>query len=306
MRVAVIGGTGFIGSYLIDSLLRHNHGPSLLVRPGSDDKVRSPNSCRIVHGDLADERALISTLFDCAAVIFNVGILREQPDKGITFEEVQLRSVRRVIEAAKTCGIRRFLLMSANGIREDGTPYQRTKFLAEEALKASGLQYTIFRPSLVFGDPRGRMEIGTQLKQDVVNLPIPAAGFQTGLFGGAVEMSPVHVRDVADAFVASLGETETVGKTFTLGGPEDLTWGELVKRVAAASGKSKWVVPAPIPLVKIPVFLLQWLPNFPVTTDQLSMLADGNTAASTELEGLIKRQPEAFSIDNLAYLRAHA
>ncbi len=303
MRVAVIGGTGFIGSYLIDSLLRHNHGPSLLVRPGSDDKVQSPNSCRIVHGDLSDERALVSTLFDCAAVIFNVGILREQPDQGITFEELQLNSVRRVIEAAKTCGIRRFLLMSANGIRKDGTAYQRTKFLAEEALKASGLQYTIFRPSIVFGDPRGRMEIGTQLRDDVVKLPIPAAGFQTGLFGGAVEMSPVHVRDVADAFVTCLGNADTVGKTFTLGGPEDLTWGDLVRRVATASGTSKWVMPAPIPLVKIPVRLLEWIPNFPVTTDQLNMLADGNTASPEELEQLIGRRAEAFSEDNLAYLR---
>ena len=303
MRVAVIGGTGFIGSYLVDTLLAHNHVPSLLVRLASNQKLRvTSNTTRLVHGDLNDDRILISTLFDCAAVIFNVGILREDKARGVTFEELQYRAVQRVIEAAKTTGIQRFILMSANGVREDGTEYQRTKALAERALKDSGLQYTIFRPSIVFGDPRGLMEIGTQLRDDVISLPIPAAGFQSGLFGGAVEMSPVHVQDVADAFVAALSDDSTIGRTFVLGGPETLTWGELVKRVAKASGKTKWVIPAPIPLVKVPVWLLQWLPRFPVTTDQLSMLADGNTASVDDVESLIGRDAKAFNEQNLAYL----
>lgn len=303
MRVAVVGGTGFIGSYLVDTLLERHHVPTLLVRHGSDQKVRvTDNTARIVHGDLDDDRALVSTMFDCSAVIFNVGILREDPARGITFEDLQFHAVERCIEAAKVNGIQRFILMSANGVRLDGTPYQRSKAMAEQALKASGMDYTIFRPSIVFGDPRGLMEIGTQLLNDVVKLPIPAAGFQTGLFGGAVEMSPVHVQDVADAFVHSLSDDSTIGQTYTLGGPETLSWAELVSRVASASGTRKWIVPAPIPLVKIPVRLLQWIPNFPVTTDQLSMLADGNTATAADVERLIGRQAKSFSEDNLRYL----
>ena len=302
MRVAIIGGTGFIGGYLVDALLADGHMPSLLVRYGSDDKVRHRNACRVIHGELTDEAAIGSTLEDCSAVIFNVGILREEGDA--TFENLQLRAVERVFEAAKSNGVQRFLLMSANGVYADGTDYQRTKFLAEETVKNSGMDYTIFRPSLVFGDPRGLMEIGTQLLNDVIRLPIPAAGFTTGFRPrkDAVMMSPVHVRDVADAFTAALADSETIGKTFTLGGPESLSWAEIVKRVGRAVGKNKWVLPAPIFLVKIPVMLLDWIPNFPVTRDQLTMLADGNTADPGELEALIGRPPRAFTVEALQYL----
>ena len=302
MRVAIIGGTGFIGSYLVDALLADGHAPSLLVRHGSADKVRHCTACRIVHGDLTDDKAVAMTLEDCAAVIYNVGILREDGDT--TFESTQLDGVKRVIEAAKVAGVRRFLLMSANGIRADGTDYQRTKFLAEEALKNSGLDYTIFRPSLVFGNPRGRMEIGTQLLNDVVRLPIPAAGFTTGLrpHKDAVMMSPVHVRDVADAFTAALTDDSSIGQTYELGGPEDISWADIVRRVGKAVGKNKWVLPAPIFLVKIPVMLLDWIPNFPVTRDQLTMLAEGNTAAPDALEALIGRPARAFTVEALQYL----
>lgn len=306
MRVAIIGGTGFIGGYLVDALLADGHAPSLLVRPASADKVRHANACRIIHGDVADEKAIAETFEDCAAVIYNVGILREDPDAGITFEELQYRAVERAIAVAKSAGVKRFLLMSANGVREDGTEYQRTKFLAEQAVKQSGLDFTIFRPSLVFGNPRGLMEIGTQLLNDVVRLPIPAAGFTAGLRPkrDAVLMSPVHVRDVADAFVTALGDEGSIGMTYVLGGPETLSWGEIVKRVARATGRNKWVVPAPLSLVKIPVSLLQWIPGFPVTTDQLDMLADGNAAPVNDLESLLRRPARAFSIDALQYLNA--
>ncbi len=302
MRVAIIGGTGFIGGYLVDALLADGHVPSLLVRRGSDEKVRHRNACDIVHGELTDETAIASTLKDCDAVIFNVGILREEGDA--TFENLQFHAAERVLEAAKTCGVQRFLLMSANGIHEAGTDYQRSKFLAEEAVKKRGLDYTIFRPSLVFGNPRGLMEIGTQLLNDVIRLPIPAAGFTTGFRPkkDAVMMSPVHVRDVADAFTAALANDETVGETFTLGGPESVSWAEIVKRVGSAVGRNKWVLPAPIFLVKIPVMLLDWIPNFPVTRDQLTMLAEGNTAEPGELEALIGRPARAFTVEALQYL----
>lgn len=302
MRVAIIGGTGFIGGYLVDALLADGHAPSLLVRHGSDSKVRHRNACSTVHGDLSDDVAIDSTLADCAAVIFNVGILREEGDA--TFERLQLVAVERVIEAAKRNGVKRFLLMSANGVHKDGTDYQRSKYLAEEALRTSGLDYTIFRPSIVFGDPRGLMEIGTQLLNDVVRLPIPAAGFTTGLHPrkDAVMMSPVHVRDVADAFTAALANDDTIGKTFALGGPDELSWAEIVKRVGSAVGKNKWVLPVPIFLVKIPVSLLDWIPSFPVTRDQLTMLAEGNTADAGELESLIRRPARRFSVEALQYL----
>jgi NADH dehydrogenase len=303
MKVGIIGGTGFIGGYLVDALLDAGHMPRVLVRPGSEKKLGRPGDCEIVSGDVSDVAAVGATVDGCDAAIYCVGILREDRSKGITFEALQQRGAERMVDAAKQHGVRRYLLMSANGVHADGTAYQRTKYLAERAVLDSGLDATVFRPSVVFGDPQGKMEIATQLFSDVVKLPLPAPGFTRGLSpSSSVTMSPVHVRDVADAMVAALPDPATCGKTFVLGGPETLSWSEMVRRVAKATGRHKAVLPTPIPLMRIPATLLGWLPGFPVTNDQLTMLAEGNDADSSALEQLIARPATAFSADNLSYL----
>ncbi len=302
MQVAIIGGTGFVGGYLVDELLEAGHTPSLLVRPGSENKVKRRDDCRIVAGTVASDDAVERTLEGCDAAIFNIGILRE--GRGATFEGLQYEAAVRTIDAAKRLGVRRFLLMSANGVKSPGTPYQATKFRAEEHLKASGLDYTIFRPSVIFGDPRGTMEFATQLYRQMVRPPLPASSFHSGWSPatGEVVMSPVHVEDIAKAFVVALGDTATIGKTFTLGGPEVLTWTEMLRRIAAAAGKRKLVLPVPIGFMRIGATLFDWLPFFPVTRDQLTMLEEGNDADPGELEALIGAEARGFVKDNLAYL----
>jgi len=303
MKVGIFGGTGFIGGYLVDALLEAGHTPRVLVRPGSEKKLRRRDDCELVPGDVSDAAAIDATISGCNAAVYSVGILREEPSKGITFEALQRRGAENTVEAAKKHGVSRFLLMSANGVHENGTAYQRTKYLAERAALDSGLDVTVFRPSVVFGDPQGKMEIATQLYQDVVRLPVPAPGFTSGLSpSSAVTMSPVYVGDVVDAMVASLADPDTIGKTFELGGPETLTWSEMIRRVASATGGSKVVMPTPIPLMRIPATLLGWLPGFPVTNDQLTMLAEGNDASSDALEQLIGREARAFNSQSLAYL----
>ena len=304
MKIAVIGGTGFVGSYLIDALLDAGHEPHVLVRSGSEGKLHRANECELTTGDLDSAAAIDAVLAGCDAVIYNVGILREFPSKGITFEALQYRGAETVAEAAKRAGIRRFLLMSANGIDSAETRYQTTKLRAEAMIRESGLDYTIFRPSVIFGDPRGTMEFATQLYQEMVRMPLPAVGFHTGLSpaGGEVLMSPVHVRDVADAFVNALADDSTIGECYVLGGPEVLSWPEMLRRIAAAVGKKKLILPMPIGFMKLGATLLDWLPFFPVTRDQLTMLADGNTAEPDEVAALIKRKPAEFSSENLSYL----
>lgn len=305
MRIAIIGGTGFVGSYLIDALIASGHEPSVLVRPGSENKVRQADGCRLISGDLSSRSAIDGTLEGCNAVIYNVGILRQFPRAGITFEEFQFQGVVRVVEAAQHRGIDRMLLMSANGVKSPGTPYQDTKFRAEEHAKASGLALTIFRPSVIFGDPRGLMEIGTQLHAQMISPPIPAVGFFSGWHPqrGAVSMSPVHVEDVTQAFVSALHDPSTVGKIYALGGPEVLSWSDMLRRIAATVGRNKWILPMPVGLMKLAATLFDWLPFFPVTRDQLTMLAEGNSADPSELAALIDTKPRAFAPDNLAYLR---
>ncbi len=306
MRVAIFGGSGFVGSFLVDALIAAGHEPSLMVRLGSERKVKQAERCRLVAGNLSSTTAIDATLENCDAVIYSVGILKESPKQGITFEELQYNGVVRVAESAKTRSISRFLLMSANGAKSPGTPYQETKFRAEEHVRASGFDVTIFRPSVIFGEPRGRMEIGTQLYAEMISPPIPAVGFFTGWrpYRGAVAMSPVHAEDVAQAFLTALRESSTIGKTYVLGGPEVLSWAEMLRRIARTVGRNKWILPMPIGIMKLAAVLLDWLPFFPVTRDQLTMLAEGNTADPAALEQLIGRQPKAFNEAHLAYLRS--
>ncbi len=304
MKTAIIGGTGFVGSYIIDALLDAGHEPHVLVRSGSEAKLHRAGECQLTSGDLESQEAIDAVVSGCDAVIYNVGILREFPGKGITFEALQYRGAKAVAEAAKRAGVRRFLLMSANGIDSGRTPYQTTKLKAEAMIRDSGLDYTIFRPSVIFGDPRGTMEFATQLYRDMVRVPLPAVGFHTGLSPahGEVLMSPVHVRDVADAFVNALSDASTIGRCFVLGGPEVVSWPQMLQRIAAAVGRKKLILPMPIGFMKFGATLLDWLPFFPVTKDQLTMLADGNTAEPDELVSLTGREPLEFSPENLAYL----
>ncbi len=304
MRVAVFGGTGFVGSYLIDALIASNHEPSVLVRPGSEHKLRQAEHCQTIFGELTSTSAIDATIEDCSAIIYCVGILREYPNRRITFEDLQFDAVVRVADSARSQGVSRFLLMSANGVKAPGTRYQETKFRAEEHVKASGLEVTIFRPSVIFGDPRGTLEIATQLCRDMIAPPLPAVGFFTGWnpARGKILMSPVCVKDVAQAFVMALDNLSAIGKTYELGGPEALAWPDMLRRVAQAVGRDKWILPMPVGLMKLAATLFDWMPFFPVTRDQLTMLSEGNTADPTELESLIGRPPGAFVPQSLTYL----
>jgi NADH dehydrogenase len=294
MRVALIGGTGFVGSYIVDALADAGHEIRLLVRPGSEHKVRK--GAQTVAGDVSSSAALQDTLEGCDAVIYCVGLLREFPRRGITFETTQYQGVVDTVAAAKKVGVTRLLLMSAIGVKDPGTKYQSTKRRAEVHALESGLDVTVLRPSVIFGNPRGTMEFATQLNRDMVRPPLPAVNF------GGVQMSPVYVEDVAAAFVAALEDRGTIGKTLELAGPEILGWGDMVQRIASATGKSKMMLSMPLWLMKIGATLFDWLPFYPVTRDQLIMLEEGNTGSSEILEKLIARRARAFSADELRYL----
>jgi uncharacterized protein YbjT (DUF2867 family) len=305
MKVAIFGGTGFLGGYLVDELLSHSHEPVLLVRPGSESRVPQPDRCVIVGGDVTDPGSVRRTLEGCKAAIYAIGILREFPRKGITFEQLQFQGARRSIDAAGELGVRRFLLMSANGAREDGTPYQRTKFQAEQHLRSSALDYTIFRPSIIFGDPRGRMEFCTQLRDQMIRLPLPAPLFYKGLLplnAGGFALSPIHVTDVARIMIKSLAMPVAVKQSFTLCGPEAIEWRAIIRTIAKACGTFKLTVPVPAFYIKTLAKLLESYEFFPITRDQLTMLLEGNTGDSSELYKQFDIDPIRFTEASLSYL----
>lgn len=306
MRVALFGGTGFVGSYLVEELLERNHQPVLLVRPGSERKMPQSEKCILIQGDLDDPAAIRSTIEGSTAVIFSVGIIREDRKRGQTFDKIQFEHAKMVMDAAVDLGVSRFILMSANGVRPDGTAYQRSKYMAEEYLKTTDLQGTIFRPSVIFGDPRGRTEFCTQLRDELIQLPLPAPLFYQGLLptgAGSFLLSPIHVRDVATIFVKALELPETIGQTFVLGSREAVDWKTTVGMIAKASGRRKWMVPVPASIVKIVAALMDRFRFFPITRDQLAMLLEGNVADPEKAFHVFGIDPITFVTENLAYLK---
>ncbi len=305
MRTAVFGGTGFVGGYLVDALLERGHHPVLLVRPGSGGKVRRGGECTLVPGDIGDEEAIRAALDGCDAAVYLVGVIREFPGRGITWKEAHFRGARRVMDIALICGARRFLLMSANGARPDGTGYQRTKWAAERYLQKTGLDWTIFRPSVVFGDPQGNTEFCTRLRDEMIRPPIPAPLFYSGILpqrAGSFRIAPVHVKDVAAVMAASLTSPESIGRTYTLCGPDSFDWKTLVRMIAAASGKHKRMIPAPAWAVRAAAALFDRFPFFPITRAQIDMLMEGNTCDSAGAYRLLRMKPIPFTPENLSYL----
>ena len=307
MKIALFGGTGFVGSYLVDKIIENGHIPRMLVRKGSTQKMNIPGKCEFVEGDITDKNAIKEVIEGSDAIIYTIGIIREFPKKNITYEILHFQGAVNCIDIAIDCGIKRFILMSANGVSPDGTGYQKTKWMSEQYLKNTELDYTIFRPSTIFGDPRGqgRPEFCSQLKKDLINLPLPAPLFHEGLvpFGaGNFSMSPVHIDDVANSFVRSIDDKSYFNKIIELGG-DDFTWREIIKMISAAIDKNKLMIPAPVFAVKIIALILGRFSWFPVTADQLTMLVEGNTCDSSNYFKENDVEPIKFSVENLSYLK---
>ena len=304
MRVALFGGTGFVGSYLTTKLIEHKYKLSLLVRSEHLEKDSRSSDIKTTNGSINSVSAVNRTLGNCDYVIYNIGILEEVPKLGITFQSIQFDGLKAVVDQSVKLGVKKFILMSANGAKSVGTNYQVTKYNAEEYLKNSGLIYTILRPSVIFGDPQGKMEFITQLYQELITPPLPAVNFFKGFLPiqGSVKMSPVHIDDVVEVFCLALKLNHTNNKTYNLGGPEILSWYEILKCIAATTKKNKIFIPVPIVIMKLLARLFQWLPFFPVTFEQLQMLEENNIADKDELIKLIKRESRALTQDSIDYL----
>ena len=304
MKVAMFGGTGFVGSYIVDKLISEAFIPKLLIRKGSESKAQT--RCELISGNIQDKSAVRKTIEGTDAVIYNIGIIRQFPQQNITFNELHVHGVKSCIEVAKSIGVKRFILMSANGVKSNGTEYQRTKWQADELLMQSGLNWTIFRPSLIFGDPRGhgRPEFCTQIKKDMLSLPFPAPLFYKGIWprnAGVFAMTPIHVENVADFFVKALNMEKSKAKIYNLGGPEALSWRSIIHRIALASGKNTWAIPAPVHAIKMTASMFEKYEWFPVTRDQLTMLMEGNSVSDNYFNSF-SITPRKFEKDNLRYL----
>lgn len=294
----VTGATGFLGHHILHALRAQRHGIRALVRPGSGRKLAFTGGVTIVPGDVDCD--LVPHMAGADAVIHLIGIIREFPARGITFEKLHYQATRRVVEAARRAGVKRLLHMSANGAAEQGvSAYQTTKWRAEREVMASGLDWTIFRPSVIFGGAGGEMEFTRTLAGVMAKAPVmPVFG------GGGFLLDPVAAEDVAGCYVRALTMPETHGRVFHLCGGHPLPYRDILKIIAAALGRPKApMVNVPWAAIRPQAKLLGRFGWFPVTVDQLDMLRCGNVCPDADWTRVFGVTPRPFTAENLSYLR---
>jgi uncharacterized protein YbjT (DUF2867 family) len=282
-RVFVTGATGFVGRAVVHALRAEGHAVRCLVRRGSELELRGLGAVERVEGDVLVRRGLEEDIAGCQSVIHLVGIIREAPTRGVTFENVHTQGTCNVLDAAVSAGVRRFVHVSALGTRAGAASrYHQTKWAAEEAVRGSGLAWTILRPSIIYGRGDGFV---TVLARMVRRLPVvPVIGTGRNL------LQPVPVAHVAEGCARALSLPITEKHAYDVAGPDRLTMLELLDVIGAALGRRR-VRKAHIPLsVMRPLArALHALPGFPVTPDQLIMLEEdsvGDPAAFHQHFGL--------------------
>jgi NADH dehydrogenase len=269
-RVFVTGATGFVGRHLIHALRAEGYTVRCLVRRGSERDLRGLGAIERLEGDVLVRRGLDEDMAGCEAVVHLVGIIREQPAAGVTFERLHVEATRNVLEAAVAAGVRRYLHMSALGSRPKARArYHRTKWAAEDAVRSSGLPWTIFRPSIIYGKGDGFV---TLLAGMVGHLPVvPVIG------SGRQRLQPVAVEHVAEGFTRALALPATEKQVYDVVGPDAVSMVTLLDLIAEAMGRGRLrKIHVPLGLVRPITRLLHSLPGYPLTPDQLLMLEEDN------------------------------
>jgi NADH dehydrogenase len=270
-RVFVTGGTGFVGREVVRALQAEGFAVRCLVRRGSEHALHGLGAIERVEGDVMASASLDEGMAGCDAVVHLVGIIREHAAFGATFERVHTQGTLNVLAAAAAVGARRYVHMSALGSRAGArSRYHQSKWAAEEAVRASPVPWTIFRPSIIYG--RGD-EFVTMLAGMIARLPVvPVIG------PGRQRLQPVPVAQVAQGLVRALDLDATAKHAYDVGGPEAVTMVELLDRIAVAMGRRRPLkAHVPLGLVRALTGALHRVPGYPLTPDQLLMLEEENT-----------------------------
>lgn len=265
--IAILGGTGFVGSYLIPRLARDGHRLKLLVRDSRRRDLPAVAGLDRVEVDVESLEGLRQSFEGCDAVINLVGILNEKGHDGKGFYRAHVALPRRVVEACRTAGVQRMLHMSALGASAawGHSHYQRTKGEGENLVHAAhDLHATSFRPSVIFGPGDSFLSRFARLLRVSPVLPLACAN---------ARFAPVYVADVVECYARALDLPETVGQRYELCGPHTYRLQELVEYTAQVSGRRRKVVPLGDTLSRWQANLMEFLPGKPLSRDNyLSML----------------------------------
>ncbi|MBI2862750.1 MAG: complex I NDUFA9 subunit family protein [Chloroflexi bacterium] len=298
----VTGGTGYVGCHLVPRLLQTGRKVRCLAhakprRPGRVEWLRQQGA-EIAPGDVTDPASVRQAAQGADDVIHLVAVIREVG--AATFSRINYEGTANVVAAAKEAGVSRIIHMSALGAQPDRRfPYLYTKWQGEQEVKASGLRWTIFQPSIQFGEGD---EFFTKLAGLVRSGPIvPIAG------SGLARFQPIWVDDTITCILKALDEELTIGQTYTIGGPEHFIYEQLVDEVMRILGVTRFKIRIPIMLMMPMAALMEaLLPDPPVTPRQLDLLAVDNTTDLDSVERSFGFRPKPLGGDGLDYLKENS
>ena len=289
MKVFITGGTGFVGSVVAEKIKSSGASVTLLER----NKKKIPHlkelGFEVFEGTLEEKSAvsafLSSNKFDAAINL--IGIIRSLPD--FSFQKVHVDYVNALLELAKESGIERFIHMSALGAAENSdSEYFSTKYEGESLVRNSGLKWTVFRPSLIFGNNAGFFD-------DLIDL-VKTRAFVPIIGTGETKFTPIDVFSVAEAYNNALYNEKTINKVFQLCGPDTFTFEGMIDLIMEISPPKKLKIHAPSFIAEKSLNFIEKLSsslskNAPITSDQIRMLkydniCEGDMGEPDELFGL--------------------
>ena len=271
--ILVTGGTGFVGPKVVHALRAQEREVRCLVRkPGRAGTLKAWG-CEVVQGDVTDAESVRRAAEGCEAVVHLVAIIA---GSRADFDRVMTGGTQNAVAAAKAAGVRRFVLMSALGVSEQTrtlVPYYEAKWAMEEAVRDSGIEHVVFRPSFVFGRDGGILPLFVRQVRWSPVTPVLGSGDR--------RLQPIWVEDVAAHFAGAVDLPAAANRTFELVGPDRVTWNELYDRIARTLGKRRGQVHVPILLARTGAAVIERLPRAPLTRDQLTMLEAGDNVGDS-------------------------
>ncbi|MCL0057825.1 complex I NDUFA9 subunit family protein [Dehalococcoidales bacterium] len=288
--ILVTGGTGFVGSHLVPRLVEIGERVRCLVR--SRAKLQG---VELRLGDVTNLSSLEQAMPGVETVIHLVSVIRESKDA--TFDRINVQGTKNVVQAAQKSGVKQFIHMSALG----ATPnpkyrYTYSKWQGEEVVRSSHLDFVIFRPSVIFGRGAGLTD---RLVQSLMMFPFlaPVPG------SGKARFQPIWVEDVVTCIVQVL-KGEKTGQTYEIGGPEHLTYQQMLDTIIQILGIKRIKVHIPLLLMYPAVMIMEKVtPNPPVTLVELAQLELDNTTDLNSVERYFGFKPLALR-DGLDYIKS--
>jgi len=307
MKILVVGGSGFIGQYLIGRLVKAEHRVYVPTRrqPSARELLVYP-TVTVMERDVHDDAQLDSIVRGMDGVINLVGILHSRPGDpyGPDFEKAHVELPRRLAQACVRNGVPRLLHVSALGASVQGSSqYLRSKGAGEAALQevcasSDSFHVTIFRPSVVFGPGDHFMNMFAGLARFFPVLP---------LAGSTARMQPVFVGDVAQAIVRSLDRSDACAQVYELAGPKVYTLGELVELAAKWSGHPRKIIALPMSIGRLQARFFEILPGEPLMSrDNLDSLQTDNVLSADAQQSVLGIVPTPLEEVAPAYLRRPA